>query len=310
MLKDVVLCAVESSVSHGVTTLYTPGLYGMRGRVASYAPRGVNKALSAVFLRDLTVFSSFSTFCVHFLWLLLSLVIMVSVGQRWAYPDTQSGQPSCPDTATNRHACGLESVLNKARLEFRFLIAFLLSGYVAYTVSMWAKRRSNYASLCGCTRNLLLQISSMLPVAQATGLAADCHDSMGADESSRATLCRWVLLTFELAVLKPRGAMDTDEGRSFVLSERLASPAEWESMVPGDRHTTVLFWVQHGLKRLADDGVLTQHALTTCCASAISDMRAQANDLMSSLDRDPPLPYHTLAGLLVEINVLLMTVCS
>ena len=78
-------------------------------------------------------------------------------------------------------------------------------------------------------------------------------------------------------------------------------------MVVGDRHTTVFFWLQLSLKRLADKGALTQEAFTQCCAPAITSMRAQANDLMSSLDRDTPFPYIALAGVLVEVNLLLMS---
>ena len=83
--------------------------------------------------------------------------------------------------------------------------------------------------------------------------------------------------------------------------------SEWEAMVVGDRHTTVFFWLQLSLKRLADKGALTQEAFSQCCAPAITSMRAQANDLMSSLDRDTPFPYIALAGVLVQVNLLLMS---
>ena len=79
--------------------------------------------------------------------------------------------------------------------------------------------------------------------------------------------------------------------------------SEWEAMVVGDRHTTVFFWLQLSLKRLADKGALTQEAFSQCCAPAITSMRAQANDLMSSLDRDTPFPYIALAGVLVQVNL-------
>lgn len=194
-----------------------------------------------------------------------------------------------------RLQCGLEETLNEARLEFRFLVAFLLSGFVAYTVSMWTRRRSNYASLCGCTRSLLLQLASLLP-----------DDGATATSATRTTTCRWVMLGFELAVLKARGAMDSDEGRRFLEAEGLLAEDEWESMVPGDRHTTCFFWVQLALRRLADGNAISQHVLCHCAAS-IADMRAQANDLMSSLDRDTPYPYLALAGFLVEVNLFLMS---
>ena len=60
--------------------------------------------------------------------------------------------------------CQLESTLSAAKGEFRFLIAFVLAGFVARAVSMWALRRTNYASLCGNARNLNLMISGLLPI--------------------------------------------------------------------------------------------------------------------------------------------------
>lgn len=42
-------------------------------------------------------------------------------------------------------------------------------------------------------------------------------------------------------------------------------------------------------------------------ANHISNMRAQANDLMSSLDRDKPYPYVAICGLLVRMNVFIMS---
>ena len=42
-------------------------------------------------------------------------------------------------------------------------------------------------------------------------------------------------------------------------------------------------------KRLADAGQLSQYELATICG-AVSEMRKNANDMMSSLDRDLPFP--------------------
>lgn len=212
--------SVSSSVRRGVSLLQTSGLYGESDRIASYAPRGVNKLLAPFCMRDLTVCSSLHTMGVHMLWIAFTITIMVGVGQRWAYPDTDMGEKSCPgdDPSLNARACGLEKVLNAARAEFRFLIAFLLSGFVSFTIGMWIRRRTNYASLCGNTRNLLLQITSLLPVGdEGTEEVTQCAPS------TRATASRWVLLAFELAVLKSRGAMDSKEGRAFLLSEGLVT---------------------------------------------------------------------------------------
>jgi hypothetical protein len=82
--------------------------------------------------------------------------------------------------------------------------------------------------------------------------------------------------------------------------------AEWSSMVPGDRHSTVFWWLQLKLVELERAEVLQAQYLTILCAS-VAKMRGVANDLMSSLDRDKPFPYTALCGVLVYINILMMS---
>ena len=77
-------------------------------------------------------------------------------------------------------------------------------------------------------------------------------------------------------------------------------------MVNGDRHTTVLFWILMAVQRMHEAGAVGSLQLRSC-SEAVAGMRAQANDLMSSLDRDLPYPYASLLGMLVKINVALMT---
>ena len=79
------------------------------------------------------------------------------------------------------------------------------NGFVASTVGMWRQRRQNYASLCGSTRNLCVQIQASL-----------AWDESGETTKLRETLSRWVLLAYELAVLKPRNAMDSDGARDHL----------------------------------------------------------------------------------------------
>ena len=100
--------------------------------------------------------------------------------------------------------------------------------------------------------------------------------------------------------------MDTDEAKQYLLDVGLIKAGEWETMVGGDRHSTVLWWVLLTVKRAHYAGETTQTELERC-ADAVSGMRAQANDLMSSLDRDIPYPYASLVGMLVRINVFLMS---
>ena len=71
-------------------------------------------------------------------------------------------------------------------------------------------------------------------------------------------------------------------------------------------HTSLTSLPQVEASRLATEGVITEQRLQTISLS-ITSARAQANDLMSSLDRDAPFPYVALCGLLVNINVFIMS---
>ena len=84
-------------------------------------------------------------------------------------------------------------------------------------------RRTSYCALCGATRNLLINVAT-LPQAE-----------------DQPLLARWALLGYELSVLKARMLIDTDEAQDFLKVSKLIVGNEWESMVNGDRHTTV--WV-------------------------------------------------------------------
>jgi len=77
-------------------------------------------------------------------------------------------------------------------------------------------------------------------------------------------------------------------------------------MVGGDRHTTVIFWIQTLMNRINQLGGISNHNLSTI-ARATTGLRAQANDLQSALDRDLPYPYSSLVGMLVKINLFLMS---
>lgn len=100
--------------------------------------------------------------------------------------------------------------------------------------------------------------------------------------------------------------MDSEQGRQYLDKLHLLEPGEWEAMVSGERHTTVNWWIQIEINRLAERRILNQICLPTL-QSAVSTMRAQANDLMLRLEQDKPFPYVALCGMLVKCNVLLMS---
>lgn len=120
------------------------------------------------------------------------------------------------DPTRNRNICQLEDVLEQSTESFQWLIAFILSGFVTTSVTAWNTRRTNYASLCGNARNLNILLSSLLPI--------DREDKDLC--KTRKTLARWVMLAFELAMLKARGHMDSDEGKDYLLSSGLLEEGE------------------------------------------------------------------------------------
>eukprot|EP00756_Hemistasia_phaeocysticola_P063891 Hpha_TRINITY_DN7365_c0_g1::TRINITY_DN7365_c0_g1_i1::g.9889::m.9889 len=285
----------------GVTSGYHPGFYGKDlPKVLSYSPAKMpNACLALCVVRQLTVCGTCYRLLHHLLFLGYSLALMFLLSHDYAFPD---GRPACNNgggekSTVNKAMCHLEQNLVEAKVEFRFLVAFILAGFVGFTVTMWRTRRTNYASLCGNVRNLTVQIQSLLPLRPEFFAV-------------RRRLARWTLLVFEIAMLKARGEMDSDEGREFLENYRygkgyLLEPGEWDALVGGDRHTTVVWWIQTHLKQLHEEGVLTDFQVLHI-AQSITSLRGQANDLMSSLDRDNPFPYVQLCGLLVYINIFIM----
>jgi len=274
------------------------GFYGdWKPQMFTYIPSGIKPCASPFFSRDLTVCHSMWFWFQHVMWLAIALAITLSFGQEWAFPD---GRPAC-DGATNgkstvnKDMCHLEFALDAAKTEFRFLIPFILAGVVAGAVNTWKRRRTDYAALCGGARNLNINLSTIVPLRPEL-------------EGIRSTLHRWVMLAFELAMLKSRGNMDSDEGRGYLERSGLLVPGEWEALVNGDRHTTVFWWIQMQVRQLTTEGVIEQAAFAVKIYEDITFMRAKANDMMSSLDRDAPYPYVALCGLLVQFNIIFMTV--
>ena len=109
------------------------------------------------------------------------------------------------------------------------------------------------------------------------------------------------MLAFELAMLKSRGNMDSDEGKAYLEGSGLLHLGEWDHLVPGDRHTTVFWWIQLKVHNLRDEDIIRRDIFAANIFGAITDMRARANDMMSSLDRDQPFPYTALCGALVAL---------
>lgn len=276
----------------GVVLAKGEGFYLPVPKILTYEPGLVRTVLAPYISSDITVCYSVYNWLHHLGYVAYAICLMLFL-IAYGFTDNQPGAAgACSDSdpSRNRAMCQLNGVLLDAKTEFRFLIAFILSGYVGVSVSIWAKRRSNYASLCGCARNLNLVVASVLPI-----------DSKNTELCElRKKLARWVMLAMELAMLKARGHMDSNEGRDYLINSGLALKNEWDAMVKGDRHTTVFWWIMNEFTTMGRAGKLDA-PYVILVSETVGVMRAQANDLMSSLDRDKPYSYTALCGLLVRI---------
>ena len=230
---------------------------------------------------------------------LIPLLIQLIFGWSWAFPD---GHPACDTdeilggSIKNGNICDLQIAMNSWGIQINTLVAFIIGGFVLSTVSLWRLRRTSYAALCGATRNLLINVSSIVPVSNGTAIG-----------ETRAAMLRWTILGFELSVLKARSIIDTPKARKYLETVRLLKEGEWESLIDGDRHTTVWWIIQMQAKELFSRNVISEIEFGAIC-NAITLIRDKANDLMSVIDRDEPLLYRFVCSFLVK-SYILIEVC-
>jgi len=255
-------------------------------------------------------------------WTVLALGVMFVFGSgSWAFPDDS---PACldkaqqvhtivllrngtlasnstdtsddPTTAVNSYAsamCELKESLENGVLSLTLLSAFIIGGFVMASVNIWLARRSSYLALCGATRNLLININSIIP-----------------QEADRRLMSRWTILAFELSVLKAREIMDSSEGCKYLMDLNLLHSNEWDAMVDGDRHTTVWFWIQIKAEKLAKERSIDRFAFQTLCNAVTLSRNNSAHDLMRRIGRDHPPPYVFVCALLININLLFHSVTT
>ena len=270
-----------------MTTVRSYGFFGVRTRLLTYSPTKVPH------VEHIGGFLGFEMGAFHDKWLWIPAFLC---GALCVLIGLLTPTDAAPEVQAER-----VEVVTRLASEMSTLVAFLLGGFVLKAVGVWQERRTNYASLVGSMRNLLVQLSSLVALTPALPQEPSESDRRLIVESRR-TLARYVLLACELAVLKARGHMDSEQGREHLTQLGLVSHAEWSAMAVGDRHTSVLCWVQSMCVGLSRRGLLDKQELPLI-AKAISGARGQANDLMSSLNRDLPLPYANLVAWLVSINL-------
>jgi len=241
-------------------------------------------------LKSARVFSQ--NFIVSFGWTLLALLIQLIVGGtgNWAFPDGK--HPCVAEPTHNKTVCYMVRTFQDGSDSLRILSGFILGGFLVSSVNLWRLKRTSYAALCGSTRNLLINICSIIE-----------------DQTEKAVMSRWVLLGYELAVLKSRGLIDTVHARSYLERYGLVQSDEWERMVNGDRHTTVWFWIQTKANKLKMAKCIDSVEFQIIC-NAVTLSRDKANDLMSSLDRDHPSPYVFICAFLTNLNLLFKSFAS
>jgi hypothetical protein len=266
--------------------------------IITYDPSKVSFFLAPVFQPDLTACYSFTKWIQHMGYVLYAVTLMIVLGE-FAFPDGVRGDRKTCAAGLNVQMCQLNSVLMDSKQEFRFLIAFVLSGYVGLSITKWTQRRNNFSKLCGKIRNLTCLINSVLPNSE--------YDE-GVDMNQiRVTANRWCMLAFELSVLKGRGMMDSDEGRQYLTNRGVLMEGEWELMCPGDRHSTVFYWLTHLFYQLCHHHNHLSANIVSTVVELLLDARGVANDLMSNVDRDQAFSYTALCGVLVNVNVMIMS---
>ncbi|GFH55554.1 hypothetical protein CTEN210_12030 [Chaetoceros tenuissimus] len=206
------------------------------------------------------------------------------------FPDTPRGTGSTCSTndagvKLNIVLCDMIESANTASARINILTAFILSAFASR--ELWLTKRTAYCALCGATRNLLINICSLVR-----------------NKDDRETMVRWSVLGYELSVLKGRDLVDTEVAENFLESMNLIDEDEWDVLVDGDRHTTVWFWIQLKATHIFDDGCMTDLQLQTIC-NAVTLSRDKANDLMSKLDRNQPPPFILLCALLVNLTLFM-----
>lgn len=159
-----------------------------------------------------------SKFYFHYMtYLIVALLIQFLVGSgTWAFPD---GKPACDASyeqdMRNVKFCRLFESVEDSRDSLRLLSAFILGGFLLGSVKLWQSRRVAYSTACGATRNVILNVCSII-----------------SDDIIRHLFVRWTLLGFELSVLEARGLKkDSKEARAYIKASHLIDRDEWEIMV-------------------------------------------------------------------------------
>ena len=218
----------ESYINHASSSKdIEEGMQSWRSKVSAKVDMRRDKGMftKAKTLLDMQYWSA------YFFWVMIALVIQFMVGAgEWAFPqgaggiDNSAYSPSLTpgsQVMRNRNVCNLNVSLAEGSARLTFLSAFIVGGFLLNFVKLWRARRTAYCALCGVTRNLLINLCTVV-------------DS----QVQKIVLTQWAILGFELAVLKGRGLIDLEDGRQYLEGLRLVKLNKGEELINGDRHTT------------------------------------------------------------------------
>jgi len=192
------------------------------------------------------------------------------------------------------------TVITFGRTWVATLVAFVLGGFVIMNVKKWSRKRGMYGLLCGKTREQLITVAAFLQPTSSDVAASELALAY------RKQFGRYAVLALELAIQKARGKMDSEDTKNWLQRLELIVDDEWEKMVPGDRHTTVYFWLLSIAERARVEGLLSQAAAITVFDS-VKAGRGSANDLMDLLPNAMPFAYAQMVTFLVKTHTL---ICS
>ena len=159
----------------------------IQDKVMTYNPDQVRSFIAPFYSSDLTACHGWQIWFIHIGYLMYAVFLMIFLAET-AFPDGEIGAGGSCGTATNprnMEMCQLNKLLEAAKQEFRFLIAFILAAYVGVALNKWNERRTNYAKLCGRVRNLNILLQSSLSKIPSSSIQ---------DDHPRSLLIRWLLL--------------------------------------------------------------------------------------------------------------------
>jgi len=251
---------------------------------------------------------------------LVAISIQFIFGWSYAFP---KGRPACGSTDSNTtisyisladfssdtknsNICDLVETFKWGNNQLIFLTAIVLGGYIVATINMWRLRRINYMILLGSIRNLTIQIGTLVRKQSVNKVMNNEEEEQEnitwLDE--RHKMLRWAVLGFELAVLKARNKMDTDQGRKRLEDKELLREGEWENMVNEDRHTTVWYWIQRKAVTLTDQGVISSEQTLQIICTMVTRTQGHADDLMNQIAYDHCPVYTSVVGITIFYTIV------